>query len=131
MWSDRHFYFDIYKDKNLSSSVETKSLRAFLDTLPELKKTSDFNYRNVPNSNISIDLLILYAKSVDSWSSDDTNSKKTNLLTIVCTKRDSAVFEQHKTLLIKIASFLNWQLVDERTDDGIDDFVIWAPKTNL
>lgn len=125
MWSDRHFYFNIYKDKSLSSHVATKSVCDYLDTLPDLKKTSDFSYCNA-----STDLSILFAKSVDSWSDNDTNSEKTNLISIVCTKGDSADFEKHKTLLIKIAAFLNWQLVDEQTDDGIEDFVIWSPQTH-
>lgn len=122
MWSDRHYYLYISKDKKLSSYVETKKLGNFLDSMPELTKVSDFSYNNS-----SIDLSILYAKSIDSWSSSDINPEKTNLLTIVCPKGDSVAFEKNKTMLIKIASFLNWQLVDEETEEGIEHSVIWTP----
>lgn len=125
MWSDNYFYLSIYKDKNLSSAVATKSILEFLDALPDLKKTSDFRYGNT-----SIDVLTLFAKSADSWSDKDTNSELTNLVAIVCAKGEAADFETQKNLLIKIAAFLNWQLINEQTDDGIEDFVIWSPDTN-
>jgi HD superfamily phosphohydrolase YqeK len=33
-------------------------------------------------------------------------------------------FEEIKNIFIQVANFLNWQLVDEHTDDGIEEFVL-------
>ena len=37
-------------------------------------------------------------------------------------------FEHVKTVFIKIAAFLNWTLVEEETDDGLENYKIWHPN---
>jgi hypothetical protein len=127
MWSNEYYYFNIYKDKNLSADFDTKKLQFFLDTLPELKKAGDFCYKNNTTFPFT-EFRLLFANSNSNYSSNDTNPIKTNLLPIVCSKYDKDNFDKYKSLFIKIASFLNWQFVDECTDDDIEDFVIWKPE---
>jgi hypothetical protein len=131
MWSDRYYYLNIFHDTELSVHCNTGQLITFLQTLPQLKQTSDYTFTNSSNLSIFLTLSLLYARHKDSWSDKDTDPEKTNLITIVCSKDNEQNFEEHKNIFIQIAAFLNWQLVDERTDDGIEDFVLWAPIRKL
>lgn len=126
MWSDRYYYLNICSDSLLSEDFSSTRLLTFLNSLPELKKVTDFEFRNV-DSFPFLEILTLKAKTLDSWSNDDTNRTVTNLVTIVCSKGDTKDFERIKVVLIKIASFLNWQLTDEQTDDGEENKVLWTP----
>lgn len=131
MWSDRFYYFNIYKDEYLSSNWDTKELRDFINEIPELKQVDEYEFKN----NLPFpftQLLLLNAKTIKSWTESDINSKHSNLITIVCGKGKNVDFEELKRVFIQIASFLNWKLVEEETDNGIENFVIWEPenKTN-
>lgn len=130
MWSDRYYYINIYHDKNLSIECNTHLLVEFLKSLPELQQTSPFKFTNTGRLPFA-ELLLLRAKDADSWSeARDTSSQKTNMIAIVCAKDTPERFQQLKATFIKIASFLNWQMVDEENDEGIEDFVLWQPEGN-
>ena len=129
MWSDRYYYLNIYKDENLSSNRDTKELRDFIVRIPELKQVSKYEFKNIEPFPFT-QLLLLNASSIDNWSDSDTNSKHTNLITIVCGKGENVDYGELKRVFIQIASFLNWKLVDEETDDGIEYFTIWEPRNN-
>lgn len=130
MWSDRYYYINIYHDKGLSVECNTSQLVAFLRELPELQQKSPFEFTNTEQLPFA-ELLLLRAKDADNWSeARDASSVKTNMIAIVCAKDSPEKFQQLKVAFIKIASFLNWQLVDEQTDDGIEDFVLWQPEGN-
>jgi hypothetical protein len=130
MWSDRYYYLNIFHDVELSVHCNTKELIAFLKTIPELKKNGNFTFCNKSRFPISIELILLYARHLNSWSDNDTNQERTNLIAIVCTKDNQQNFELVKSIFIKIASFVRWQLVDEHTDDEIENYIIWAPDKN-
>jgi hypothetical protein len=51
------------------------------------------------------------------------------MISIVCSKGDEIEFETLKAVFIRIAIFLNWKLVEEETDDGIDDNILWEPSS--
>ncbi len=127
MWSDKYYYLNIYKDENLNSTCSTKELRDFLVNIPELKQVNEYEFKNGKSFPFT-QLLILKAKSVDNWSNLDTNPRVSNLVTIVSQKGENVDYEELKRVFIEIASFLNWKLVDEETDDGIENFMIWEPK---
>lgn len=126
MWSDRYYYLNIYKDENLSEYSDTSRLRDYISTIPELKEKGKCEFENTEKVPF-IQLLMLNSSSIDNWSSEDTNSKRTNLITIVCAKGEEIDFNEIKIIFIKIASFLNWNLVDEETDEGIENYKIWEP----
>lgn len=46
MWSDKYYYLNIYKDKNISSYFETRKLREFISTFPEFEKSGAFTFKN-------------------------------------------------------------------------------------
>jgi hypothetical protein len=127
MWSDRYYYLNIIHDEQLSLDHDTKKLREFIKSLPELEQMGDYNFRNTKMFPF-VEIFLLKANSIDSWIGNDTDSQKTNLISIVCAKGDKADFEKLKQTFIKIASFLNWQLIDECTDDGIENFILWKPE---
>ena len=114
MWSDRYYYLNIYKDESLSGDVSTIQLREFLATIPQLEQRGEFEFRNTAAFPFT-SLWLLNANSIRSYSSNDTDSKRTNLITIVCSKGQHVDFRELKNVFSQIASYLNWTLVDEET----------------
>jgi hypothetical protein len=131
MWSNKYYYLNIFHDAELTVYFNTKELIDFLKTIPELKQTGNFTFSNSPQFPIYINLILLYARHLNSWNDNDTNQQKTNLITIVCTKDNPENFELLKSIFIKIATFINWQLEDEHTDDDIENLIIWSPDKNV
>jgi hypothetical protein len=131
MWSDRHYYLNIFHDEELSVHYNTKELIDFLNTIPELEQTGNFTFSNSSQFPISIDFYLLYARHLNSWNENQTDPLKTNLITIVCTKNSQENFERLKSIFIKIAAFVNWQLEYEHTDDGIENYIIWTPDRKI
>lgn len=129
MWSDRYYYLNIYKDKNLSSNWDTRELRGYINGIPELRQENKYEFKNIESFPFTR-LLLLNANSVDNWTGSDTHPKKTNLITIVCGKGELVDFNELKKVFIQIASFLQWKLVDEETDDGLENYTIWEPNKN-
>lgn len=129
IWSDNYYYLNIYKDEKLNSTFYTKELREFINRIPELNLVSKYEFKNTESFPFT-QLLLLNAKSVDSWTATDTHPNKTNLITIVCGKGEQVDFNDLKRVFISIASFLNFFFVDEETDDGIENYIIWEPDKN-
>ena len=129
MWSDSYYYLNIYKDEKLSSEIDTDELRTFISTIPALEKNGEYKFKNTKDFPF-IDLLLLKVNDVNNWNENDFNSKKTNMIAIVCSKGNEVNFKKIKFVLIKIASFLNWELVNEETDDGIENDTMWTNQIN-
>ena len=127
MWSDRYYYLNIYKDKSLSGNVSTSELSAFITSIPQLEQHGAFNFRNTESFPFT-SIWLLKARSINSYNSNDTDTEKTNLITIVCAKGKDVDSNVLESVFIQIASYLNWSLVDEMTDDEIEDYIIWAPE---
>ena len=127
MWSDKYHYFNIQKDNLLSEECDTAALRKYLAGFPELEQTSDYAFKN-RDSFPFMRLTLLKVKSRLSWSDKESDSKRTNFLAVVCTKGDAVNSQKIISVLIQIASFLNWELIEEETDEGIEDYRVWEPK---
>ena len=127
MWSPYFYYLNIVHDLELSVYCNTGELIRFLNTLPELQQIDSFQFKSAGYLPFSVDMLLLNARSYSSWSDLDTDLEKTNLIAMVCTKNTSETFEQAKGILIKVAAFQNWQLINEYSDNDIEDDVIWGP----
>ncbi|KXX66888.1 hypothetical protein [Flammeovirga sp. SJP92] len=125
MWSDKYYYLQLFKDVDLSEEVSTKKVRQLINGFDELKSLGDFEFRNKKGFPF-IQLLLLNVNSLRSWSEKDVNSEKTNLITIVCSKNED--FDTFLEILLKIAVHLNWTLVDEETDEGVENYIIWHSK---
>jgi len=127
MWSDRYYYLNIYKNERLSEEVSTTELTEFISGISELENDGILKFKNIDSAPF-VRLALLKSQSANSWSEGDRNSKSTNLITVVCSKVDGSDFEKVQNLLTQIAKFLNWKLVNEETDDGIKNFVLWQAK---
>ena len=72
-------------------------------------------------------MTLLFARKLNNWSDKDINAQKTNLIDIVCSKDNDEALERFKQILVKIAEFLKWKLIDEEDEDGNENVIIWAP----
>ncbi|NID09536.1 hypothetical protein [Fibrivirga algicola] len=127
MWSDRYYYLNIYHDEQLSVDFDTQQLTDFIKSLPQFEQKGKFSFTNSKQFRVFSDITLLSADQIHSWSSLDSGIR-TNLVSIVCAKDPTIDFQIVQTVLIQIATYLNWQLVDEQTDDGIENFVLWKPR---
>jgi|GEM_PF-6886263 len=109
MWSDRYCYLNIYKHCDLSETMNSDRIRDFLCSIPELQAKSGSVYINKLGVEF-MEMILLKASSLDSWSEKDISIDETNLITIVCAKNAS---ENLRAVFPKIANFLHWQLVEE------------------
>jgi hypothetical protein len=129
MWSDRYYYLNIVYDLSLSAATGTQDLTAFLNKQPELIQVADFKFRNAPEFLTFIEMQLLNAHDYNRWSDHDVSPKTTNMIAIVCAKNEGDNYEPVKDLLTRIARFLGWELIDEYTDDDIENYIVWKPST--
>ena len=54
--------------------------------------------------------------------------KEISLIAAVCAKSMADEFIQIKGILIKIAEYLQWQLIEEETDYGAENYIHWEPQ---
>lgn len=127
MYSPLYHYLGIYHDPDLSVHCSTNELIHFLRTFPELKETESHIFCNSAKFPLYFKITLLYAHKLNSWSEKNINPQRINLIDIVCSKDNAAAFEQFKSILTKVAAFLNWKLVDEMDEDGNENITLWAP----
>ena len=130
MWSDKYYYLNIVPDLALNSGHSTKDLTAFLCKQKELVQLSDFRFQNSPDYPIFMDIQLLKANKYENWSEKDVSHETTNMIAVVCSKGDSGGYELAKEVLIGIAAYLGWRLIDEETDDGEENHLLWKPSSN-
>jgi hypothetical protein len=129
MWSDRYYYLNIVSDLELSSAFRTQDLTSFLCKQPELVRMSNFKFKNAPDFLTFTDIQLLKANNYSSWSDKDVSHETINMIAVVCAKGGSGKYEPIKNLLIRVAKFLSWQLIDEETDDGVENYIVWQPSS--
>jgi len=127
MWSDKYYYLNLYKNEELSFVYDTKELRDFINRIPELYSVNNYEFTNTESFPFT-QLLLLNVESLNNWTKSETHPEKTNLITIVCGKGEQIDFNELKGVFIKIASYLKWNLVEEETDEGIENYIIWKPE---
>jgi hypothetical protein len=127
MWSPFYFYWNIYHDQQLSQSVGLVELNVFLKTLPQLVKKTDYSYRNAHGFPFT-DIVLLNTRNKDNWSDRNYAGESVNLIVIVGSKSEHERIPELEALFIRIAEFTGWLLVDEYTDEGEEDFVLWQPE---
>lgn len=127
MWSDRFYYLNICKDLQLSKSCSTKTLIKFISSFSEIEQVNDFKYKN-SSSFPFVEMLLLNTENIDSWSEKNVSPTNTNLIAIVCSKQNVNDFKKIKNILLKISTFLNWQLINEQTDDGVENYILSETK---
>jgi ribonuclease HIII len=130
MYSDQYFYFTLRPDLELSEKISIELVKSFLNSIEEIKEKTSVTYQNNEMYPwITLDLI--NAKSMNSWSSNK-DIEDVNLISIVGSKNTlTDTFENKRkyylTLLEKIADYLKWEIVEEETEDGIENFVVYKP----
>ncbi|WP_325133352.1 hypothetical protein [Hymenobacter sp.] len=127
MWSHIYGYYEIRGAADYSVSSDTEKMRAILAGFPELKQTGLISYENAINYPwISLSLVKSnkgsYAVFAETWNRDF------NMISVVCSKSENGkVPASQIDLLIKIAGILNWELIDEETDDNDEKLILYSP----
>ncbi|MBO0950675.1 hypothetical protein [Fibrella forsythiae] len=127
MRSDRYYYLNIYHDEQLSVDFDTQQLTDFIKSLSQFEQKEKFSFTNSKQFTVFTNITLLFANQIHSWSSLDSGTR-TNLVSIVCAKDPTVDFQIVQNVLVQIATYLNWQWVDEQTDDEIENFVLWKPR---
>lgn len=64
-----------------------------------------------------------YSVSSETWNAEF------NMIPIVCSKSDSGKVPSYQVdLLVKIVEILNWELIDEETDESDKEVILYSPK---
>lgn len=125
MESPFYSYFEI-RSPEIAGSFDLNWLTIFLDGISEIEKEGTHQYRNKKGFPF-FSLHLLFVTSYSNWSSLDIHETKANFITIVSSKETSNDLQKCTSLSMKIAQFLNRELIEE-TDDG--DMIIWQPRNN-
>ncbi len=133
MYSPFYFYFNLRYDAELSESKPVETIKSWLKEFKQIQETQSVSYENSDHFPW-IKITLLNAKSDDSWAEEDSITE-CNLIAIVGSKHlyhPTETLEirylQYVDLLKKIADLLNWELIDEETEDGIEDYVIYNSR---
>lgn len=133
MWSSFYFYFNLRYDAKLSESKPIEVIKSCLKEFEQIQEKQRVSYGNSGDFPW-IDLTLLKAKSYNRWVQDDAISQ-CNLVAVVGSKHLEHSAEtietrylQYVDLLKRIADSLNWELIDEETEDGIEDYVVYNPR---
>jgi hypothetical protein len=128
MWSHLYGYYEIRGAADYSISVDTEITLAMLDGFSELKRTGLISYEN------AIGYPWIYLSLVKSRKGNysvgpETWDSEFNMIPIVCIKsEDGKVPVAQVELLIRIAKILNWELIDEETDESDEKVILYSPK---
>lgn len=126
MWSNLYFYFNIQEDRFVYQylSIETVT-KVLLNTgcleqtaLQTFKNKEDFPWIEVSIANSANGNFAITTEQIEI----------VNLISIVCSKKDTNNEEIYKDLLLKIAYQLNWKLFLEEDDKGNEQLEIYYPK---
>jgi hypothetical protein len=129
MWSHLYGYYEIRGSANYDIHDDTEDMRTILDSFPELKRVGLINYENATGYPW-INLSLVKSDKGNYHVFNETWDAEFNMIPIVCSKSDSGrVSVAQVKLLIKIASILNWELIEEETDESDDERVLYQPKS--
>lgn len=53
--TDRYYYLNIYRDEDLSSSWDTKELRDYINSIPELIQVNTHEFKNTESFSITLE----------------------------------------------------------------------------
>jgi len=121
MYSPYYYYFEIRGNDDYSAYTDTEPLVKYLTNELQLDRTSEDSFDNGKNDPW-IKLSLVCADSHGSYSTKRILPKSINLVTIVGSE-ESGNRDKYVAILTTIAEKLNWDLIEERGDDGDD--VVW------
>ncbi|WP_133271892.1 hypothetical protein [Hymenobacter radiodurans] len=127
MWSNWYKYYEIRSSPTYNSTADTKAIRSVLDSLPELERVGLVNYKNAVGYPW-IDLALVKGNNGSFSCSNDTWSDEFNMMSITCSKsEDGKVPDYQVDFLIRLASILNWELIEDENEEDEENIVLWKP----
>ena len=126
MYSSFYHYFNIQADESYTQYTNSSKLIHFL--LNELNLVQDgVDHFRESNNQPWMSLAILVADKNGCYCTKDVCPKNINLIAIVGSKKDTNRSD-YVNLLVKIAKFLEWELMEESNEDADEDIIIWSPS---
>ncbi|RYF48045.1 MAG: hypothetical protein EOO38_10960 [Cytophagaceae bacterium] len=127
MWSHLYGYYEIRGSAKYDVSADTEGMRTVLDSFSELKRIGLISYENAVGYPW-ISLSLVKSSNGNYSVSPATSSSEFNLIPVVCSKSvDGRVSTSQVDLLIRIAAMLNWELVEEETDESDEEVILYHP----
>jgi hypothetical protein len=127
MYGAFYFYFEIRSDASYSKSVDGHVLKSFLSGLDALSPKGDDTYV-AANGAPWLSMGLRCADSGGNYASSGTCPEVVSLISVVGSNRDaSAARHFYVDLMVEIAAFLRWEVVEEEDEDGNEDVVVWCP----
>lgn len=126
MYSAFYFYFEIRYDASYSRSVDAPALTRFLAGLDELVPKNGDTYAAREGAPW-LSMALLSADSRGNYASWGTCPAFVNLISVVGSKEGADARQFYLSLMVKIAAFLGWHVMDEEDEDGNEDVVLWRP----
>ncbi|WP_310393272.1 hypothetical protein [Hymenobacter sp.] len=100
-------------------------MQTVLDAMPELKRVGLMNYKNATGYPW-VDLVLAKVQSGNFSCSNDTWHDEFNTIPIACSKSaEGCVPASQIAFLVKLASTLKWELINEEDDAGQEDVMMW------
>ncbi len=133
MYSPFYFYFNLRYDAELTESKPVETIKSWLKEFNQIQEKQRVSYENSDHFPW-INITLLNAKSDDSWAKDDSITEcnviavEVQSTSITRQRHWKQDILQYVDLLKKIADLLNWELIDEETEDGIEDYVIYSSR---
>jgi len=132
MYSPYFFCFCLRFDAGLSRHLDVDRVRAYLRGVDQMREVDPITYESTETFP-GIRLMLLHAGSYESWASNPS-IRTCNLISVEGSKFANAEAEtlparhaRYVEWLKKIADLLGWELVEEETEEGIEDLVLYKP----
>lgn len=127
MYSPFYFYFEIRSDAFYSKSIDGYTLKGFLAGLDELALAEDDTYVTA-NGAPWLSMGLHHADPGGTFASSGSCPREVNLISIVGSRKEAGAARHfYLDLMVKIAAFLQWELVEEEDESGDEDVVLWCP----
>ncbi len=132
MYSPYFFCFYLRFDAGLSQRTDVDRIKDYLKQVDQLREVDRITYESV-DTFPGIRLILLHAITYSSWAGNDSINT-CNLIYIEGAKFVNSEPEalpashaRYVALLKKIADLLGWEVVEDETEDGIEDLVRYKP----
>jgi hypothetical protein len=128
MWSHLYGYYEIRGSENYDICDDTEDMRTILDSFHELKRIGLISYENAIGYPW-ISLSLVKSNKGNYSISSETWNVEFNMIPVVCSKSGNGKVPMSQiNLLIRIAEILNWELIEEETDEIDEDIILYQPK---
>lgn len=121
MYPNEYHCFHVLPFLETDSMALKEDLTDFLLTFPELVQKDASSFENSTSFPL-VEIKLLLANPDEDWTDSDVHHLRTNFIAVGFANDRPENFEKIKSLCIRIAAFLNWQLLDATAKTSL-----WEP----